>query len=55
MMQAAQRRQVHHRCISPGQPMTSQVTALARRPGMPGAPQGRTLRRRQRAFTLSAE
>jgi hypothetical protein len=35
--------------------MKSLVTAATRRPGKPTAPQGGTLRRRQRVFTRSAE
>ena len=55
MMQATQRNQPHHRCIGSMQAVKSQVTAAARRPGRPTAPQGHTLRRRQRVFTRTAE
>ena len=55
MMRATQRNQLHHRCIRSRRTVKSQVTAAARRPGRPRAPQGRTLRRRQRVFTRTAE
>ena len=55
MMHAAQRNQLHHRCIRSRRTMKSQVTAAARRPGERRAPQGRTLRPRQRVFTRTAE
>jgi hypothetical protein len=55
MMRAAQRNQLHHRCIRSRRAVKSQVTEAA--PSGPGAgvPQGRTLRRRQRMFTRTAE
>jgi hypothetical protein len=55
MMRATQRNQLHHRCIGSRRTVKAQVTATARRPGRPRAPQGRTLRRRQRVFTQTAE
>ena len=55
MMHPTQRHQPHHRYIRSRRSVKSQVTAAARRPGRLRAPQGRTLRRRQRVFTQSAE
>ena len=55
MMHAAQRHQPHHRCIRSRRTMKSQVAVAAQRSGRPRAPQRRTLRRRQRVFTRSAE
>ena len=55
MMQAAQRNQLHHRCIRSRRSVKAQVTAAARRSGTPSVPQGRTLRRRQRVFTQTGE
>ena len=55
MMHAAQRNQLHHRCIRSRRTVKSQVAAAMRRPGRRRAPQHRTLRRRQRVFTQTAE
>jgi hypothetical protein len=55
MMRATQRNQPHHRCIRSRRPVKSQVTAAVRWPGGPRASQGRTLRRRQRVSTQTAE
>jgi len=55
MMQAAQRHQLHRRCIRNRRSMKSQVTAAAMSPGRLTPPQHRTLRRRQRVFTRPAE
>ena len=55
MMHAAQRNQPPHRCIRSRRTMKSQVILAARRSRQIGAPQRRTLRRRQRAFTRPAE
>ena len=51
MMQAAQRNQLHHRCTRHRRAVKSQVTAAARRPGRPSAPQGR----RHRVLTRTTE
>ena len=47
--------QMTHPGIGCNQLLTSQVTRHGPAHGMPGTAQGRTLRRRQRAFTRTAE
>ena len=55
MMRATQRNQLHHRCIRSRRTVKSQVTAAALSARQAEGTQGRTLRRRQRMFTRTAE
>ena len=55
MMQAAQRNQLHHRCTRHRRAVKSQVTAAARRPGRPSAPQVFFFCRRHRVLTRTTE